>query len=212
MKEIIIDSREQKRIPIAKKYYQSQGLNVSIKELTTGDYLFDKKVVMEFKTFPDFMSSITDGRLWNETQKQMENYNIHFIVLHGTNRDYTNAFQHTNLDHKMITGAIARLNTYTKIIRGTGTIEDTFELMKITAEKCLDNKTLVKQFGTKTINPAFNFLAYCVDDIKGERAKTIVNHLNLTTLNDLLELDATKLTSVPGIGDKLAKKILTSIK
>ena len=67
--DVIIDSREQKRIPIAKDYYESQGLNVSIEELSTGDYLFDNKVVMEFKTFGDFMSSITDGRLWNESQK-----------------------------------------------------------------------------------------------------------------------------------------------
>jgi len=209
--QITIDSREQKRIPIAKEYYGSQGLNVSIEELSTGDYLFDNKVVMEFKTFGDFMSSITDGRLWNESQKQMEHYPIHFIVLHGTNRDYKQAFQHNGLEEKHITGAIARLLTYTKIIRGTGTLTDTFELMKITAEKCLDEKTITKQFGTKSINPAFNFLCYCVDDIKGERAKTIVNYLHLKTLEDLMNLDAAKLTSVPGIGEVLANKILSAL-
>lgn len=209
--QITIDSREQKRIPIAKEYYGSQGLNVSIEELSTGDYLFDNKVVMEFKTFGDFMSSITDGRLWNESQKQMEHYPIHFIVLHGTNRDYKQAFQHNGLEEKHITGAIARLLTYTKIIRGTGTLTDTFELMRCTAEKCLDNKTLTRQFGTKSINPAFNFLCYCVDDIKGERAKTIVNYLHLKTLDDLMKLDAAQLTSVPGIGEVLAGKILEAL-
>lgn len=208
---IIIDSREQNRIPIATDYYKSQGLNVSVKELPIGDYLFDNKVVYEFKTWPDFMSSITDGRLWNETQKQMENYPIHFLVIHGTNRDYKEAFQHNGLTDKHITGAIARLNTYTKIIRGTGTLTDTFELMRCTAEKCLDNKTLCRQFGAKSINAAFNFLCYCVDDIKGERAKTIVNYLDLKTLNDLMELDTAKLTSVPGIGTVLANKILKAI-
>ena len=166
---------------------------------------------MEFKTWPDFMSSITDGRLWNETQKQMENYNIHFVVIHGTNRDYNQAFQHTGLEEKHITGAIARLLTYTKIIRGTKTIEDTFELMMTTAEKCQDNKTLVRQFGTKSVNPAFNFLAYCVDDIKGERAKSIVNFLNLHTIQDICKLQYDDLIKVPGIGDVLAKKILTAI-
>lgn len=209
--EVIIDSREQSRIPIAKEYYESQGLKVSVKELDTGDYLFDNQVVFEFKTFADFMSSITDGRLWNETQKQMENYEIHFVVIHGTNRDYQEAFQHNGLEDKHITGAISRLLTYTKIIRGTTTLQDTFELMKTTAEKCLDDKTLCRQFGTKSINPAFNFLAYCVDDIKGERAKAIVNFLNLNTLQDLMELNHTTLTSVPGIGDALANKILAAL-
>lgn len=212
MKEVIIDSREQNRIPIAKEYYESQGLTVAVKELPTGDYLFDNKVVFEFKTWADYMSSITDGRLWNESQKQMENYDIHFIVIHGTNRDYEAAYQHNGIDHKMISGSIARLLTYTKIIRGTKTLEDTFYDMMITAEKCLDNKTLCRQFDTKSVNPAFNFLAYCVDDIKGERAKAIVNHLQLETLNDIMKLDHEKLTSVPGIGDILANKILTAIK
>ena len=209
--DVIIDSREQKRIPIAKEYYESQGLNVSIEELSTGDYLFDNKVVMEFKTFGDFFASITDGRLWNESQKQMENYNIHFIVIHGTNRDYKQALQYVGIEEKHINGAIASLLTETKIIRGTSTLTDTFELMKTTAEKCLDDKTRCKQFGTKTVNPAFNFLAYCVDDIKGERAKTITNYLHLNTLGDLMKLDNEKLTSVPGIGDVLAGKILAAL-
>ena len=74
-----------------------------------------------------------------------------------------------------------------------------------------DNKTLTKQFGTKSINPAFNFLCYCVDDIKGERAKTIVNYLHLKTLNDLMKLDAAQLTSVPGIGEVLTGKILEAL-
>ena len=209
---IIIDSREQKRIPIAKKYYETQGHKVTVQELPTGDYVFDDQVVMEFKTFGDFFASITDGRLWNETIKQMETYPIHFVVIHGTNRDYKQAFEHNGLEDKHITGAIARLNTYTKIIRGTGTLTDTFELMKATAEKCLDNKTITRQFDTKTINPAFNYLAYCIDGIKGERAKTIVNTLKIETLNDLLKLDEKQLTNVPGIGPALSQKILEAIK
>ena len=212
MKQIIIDSREQNRIPQAKKYFQDKGYEVSVKELPTGDYLFNDKLVMEFKTWPDFMASITDGRLWNETQKQMENYNIHFLVLHGTNRDYLEAYAHNNLEDKHITGSIGRLLTYTKIIRGTKTLTDTFELMRVTAEKCLDDKTLVKQFGTKSVNPAFNVLAYCVDDIKGERAKNIVNFLNLNTIQDIVNLTHEDLIKVPGIGPKLAQKIMDAIR
>ena len=84
--------------------------------------------------------------------------------------------------------------------------------MRITAEKCLDNKTITKQFGTKSINPAFNYLCYCIDGIKGERAKTIVNYLKLETLEDLRNLDEDKLKTVPGIGDKLTEKIMNAIK
>lgn len=207
----IIDSREQSRIPIAKEYYESQGLKVSVKELNTGDYLFDNEVVMEFKTFSDFISSITDGRLFNETISQIENYDMHFLVLHGTNRDYQQALLHTGLDEKHVTGALARLLTFTKIIRSTGTLEDCFNLMRVTAEKCLDEKTLCKGFGTKSVNKAFNVLAFCVDDINSERAKNIVNFLGLKTFKDVCNLTYDDLVKVPGIGDVLANKILEAI-
>ena len=211
MKEIIIDTRETHRIKPATTYFANQGYTVNTEKLRTGDYLINNQVVFEFKTWSDFMGSITDNRLFNESISQIEEFPYHFVVIHGSNRDYKEAFQHNSLDHKHITGAIARLNTYTKIIRGTGTLDNTFELMMKSAEKCLDNKTLCKGFGTKSVNKAFNFLAYCVDDIKGERAKTITNYLHLNTLGDLMKLDNEKLTSVPGIGDVLAGKILAAL-
>ena len=209
--EITIDSREQSRIQSAIKYFKSQGYAVTTEKLTTGDYLINNKIVMEFKTWPDFINSITDNRLFNETITQMETYPIHFVVLHGTNRDYQEALQHTGLEEKNITGAIARLLTYTKIIRSTGTIDECYNLMKVTAEKCLDNKTLVKGFDTKSTNTAFNVLAYCINDIKGERAKNIVTTLNLHTIKDVVNLTYDELITVPGIGDVLAKKILKAI-
>ena len=209
--KVIIDSREQSRIPIAKKYYANLGVDVSIEQLSVGDYLFDDKVVMEFKTFSDFISSITDGRLFNETISQIENYDMHFLVLHGTNRDYQQALLHTGIDEKHVTGALARLLTFTKIIRSTGTLDDCYNLMMITAEKCLDNKVLCKNFGTKSVNKAFNVLAFCVDDINAKRAKTIVNFLDLHTINDVCRLTHDDLVKVPGIGDVLAGKILEAI-
>jgi ERCC4-type nuclease len=212
--QLKIDSREQNnsvRYNTCINHFKEKGYTVTTEQLPTGDYIFNDQVVMEFKTWSDFMSSITDGRLWNESQKQMENFDIHFIVIHGTNRDYQEAFQHNGLENKHITGAIARLNTYTKIIHGTRTLPETFELMRVTAEKCLDDKTLVRQFGTKSINPAFNALAYGVDDISGERAKSIVNFLHLKTFKDVCRLTYDDLIKVPGIGDILAKQILDAI-
>ena len=210
-KEIVIDSRETHRIDSATKFFKDNGYKVTISKENTGDYIFQNKIVMEFKTWSDFMSSITDHRLFNETISQMENYQIHFLVLHGTNRDYHEAYQHNGIEDKHITGAIARLLTYTKIIRSTGTIQDCYNLMMVTAEKCLDEKTLCKNFGTKSVNPAFNVLSRCVDDINAERAKNIVNFLGLQTISDVCNLTQKDLMKVPGIGEVLSKKIMDAI-
>ena len=86
--QLKIDSREQNntvRYNTCINHFKEKGYTVTTEQLPTGDYIFNDQVVMEFKTWSDFMSSITDGRLWNETQKQMENFNIHFLVIHGTN-------------------------------------------------------------------------------------------------------------------------------
>ena len=211
MNSITIDTRETHRIDAAKEFFESKKYQVNTQKEKTGDYIFNDQVVMEFKTWSDFISSITDHRLFNETISQMEEFEIHFLVLHGTNRDYKNAMEFTGLEDKHINGAIARLNTYTKIIRGTGTLTDTFELMRVTAEKCLDDKTLCKGFGTKSVNNAFNVLSFCVDDINSERAKAIVNTLGLKTFQDVCNLTYDDLIKVHGIGEVLANKILEAI-
>jgi Holliday junction resolvasome RuvABC DNA-binding subunit len=69
----------------------------------------------------------------------------------------------------------------------------------------------VKKFEKKHKNPAFNYLAYCVYGISGKKAQSIVNQLGLHTLEDLLYLDEDKLTSIDGIGKKLAERIITTI-
>lgn len=209
--KITIDSREQHRINSATQFFKQKGDTVTISKETTGDYIFNDQVVMEFKTWSDFMSSITDHRLFNETLTQMENYEIHFLVIHGTNRDYQEAYQHNGLEDKHINGAIARLLTYTKIIWSTKTLDECFELMRTTAEKCLDDKTICKNFGTKSVNPAFNVLAFCIPDINAERAKNIVNFLNLHTIKDVTKLTQEDLMKVPGIGKVLSQRIIKSI-
>ena len=58
---------------------------------------------------------------------------------------------------------------------------------------------------------AYKILAYCVPDISNTRARKITETLKLETMNDLTTLTLTDLTSVPGIGEKTAKKILQTI-
>ena len=216
MKTVTIDSREKTRIELAKNYYSELGYQVKISQEATGDYIFQDKVVFEFKTWQDLIGSINNNRVFNEAITQTEHYPYHFVIIQGTNRDYLQAFNEANdygtITHEQITGALARLYTYTKVVRSTRTLDDAFYEMHKISEKILDNKTIVKDFGTKSINPAFNCLAYCVDNIKGERAKNIVNTLKLKTIKDVCSLTHEDLVKVPGIGDKLAEQILEAIK
>ena len=215
MMNLVVDSREQNRIEPAKEFFTGKGYDVEVRQLAVGDYLFDDRVVFEFKTQSDFINSILDNRVFNEAVDQQLEYPYHFVVIQGTNRDRKRAIEEVNTYQRFTLdqyyGAIARLNTYTTVIQSTGLLEDAFLQMHKQVDKCLDGKPVCKKFDNKAANPAFNALCYCLKDVKDTRARNIVDHLGLKTWSDVYHLTLEDLRNVPGIGDVLAEKIISQI-
>ena len=214
--KVQISDKEQNRIKTATEYYKEQGLEVTVENLEIGDYIFNEQVVFEFKTIPDFISSIQDNRVFNEAINQAENFDYHFVVIQGD--DHTRAKciamsrNYHEVNYFQYLGAISSLNRYTTVIESySPLINEAYYRMLVTARKCLQNKPIVKRFPRKNKNAAMNYLCYCVYGLNHKRANDIVTTLDLHTLEDLLYLDCNKLTSVEGIGDKLADKIIKTI-
>jgi DNA excision repair protein ERCC-4 len=215
-----IDHREHDRSESATEYYQQQGLTVETVELPVGDYLFtDGKdsVVFEYKTIPDYISSINDGRLWNEAINQAENYNYHFIIIHGDlyqrTKELIKSRDYIPMTIQQYIGSISSLNRYTTVIQCyNSVIEEAYFTMMKQAEKCLSNRPIVKKFPKKHKNSAFNFLCYTIYGINYKKADAIVKKYNLKTLSDLQNLTSEKLVKVDGIGERNAKRIMEAIK
>lgn len=204
-----IDNREKRsRIEHAKQYYGND--NVEVKELPFGDYIFKKQVVFEYKTISDFIQSVKSGRVFNQAVDQSSVFKFHFIIIVGSDRDVRNYISKLRFmkntrfyfDERKFIGAIARLNTYTTVLRASNETE-AFYFMKTQARKCLDNKHIIKRLEAKTDNPAFNFLMN-IKHISDTKADLIVNHLNLYTLEDLLNVTNDDLQKIPGIGSATA--------
>lgn len=216
---ITIDSREKSRIKSATRYYEEQGLDVSVEELEIGDYIFsdgNNEVAFEFKLIPDFITSIQDGRVFNQSINMVENYDYAFVMIHGDlhtrskciamSRNYreVNVFQYI--------GAISSLNRYVTVLQCYSPyINESYYTMMKQAEKCLKNKPLVKKFPRKDKNPAFNYLCYCIYGVSAKRAQDIVYTCHLKTMEDLFNLTHQDLIKIDGIGDNLADRILQSI-
>ena len=214
--KIQISDKEQTRIKSATAYYKDQGHEVEVTNLQIGDYIFDNKVVFEFKTIADFVASIQDNRVFNEAINQAENYDYHFVIIQGDEATRAKALAMSRNYHEITyfgyLGAISSLNRYTTVIESYSPfINEAYYRMQITAKKCLQNKPIVKKFTKKHKNSCMNYLTYCVYGLNWKRANDIVNTLDLHTLEDLLNVTHQQLTSVPGIGDKMADRIIDTL-
>ena len=215
--DILIDNREKhSRIENAIEYYK--GDNVTVKELPFGDYIFENQVVFEFKTLVDFVKSVQNQRVFNQAIDQSTVYKYHFVIIVSTDRErrgYFNKLKHlgnTDLyfDERKYIGAISRLNTYTTVIQASHE-KEAFLYMRSQARKCLDNKHVVKRLESKTDNPAFNFLMN-IKHISDVKAETIVDGLELYTLEDLLNVTNNELQSLDGIGSQTSGIIMKALK
>lgn len=212
--DVKIDYREKKRSKQAEEYYSSQGHTVSVERLDTGDYVFEDKVAFEYKTYDDMFKSINDGRIFDESLRQREEYPYHFVIIVGSDKDRHKASYKlfklkSKFSIKQYYGAVARLNTYTNVIYAPN-IPKAFKIMECQAEKSLDEKPLIRELNKKTDNPALNILMF-LPNVKYNRAELITKELGLSTVEDLFNITYDDLISINGIGDKIASNILDNL-
>ena len=77
-----IDFRESDARKEAAYQFFVDDYDISVVQLPIGDFLFDKKVVFEYKTANDFISSVIDGRVFRQS-KRMQQYPFHYVMMVG---------------------------------------------------------------------------------------------------------------------------------
>ena len=78
---IIVDEREKKSgIP---KLLSAIGVKTEIKTLPIGDYIVAPETVVERKTIADLLSSIFDGRLFDQCSRLTEHYQHPILLVEG---------------------------------------------------------------------------------------------------------------------------------
>jgi len=78
---IIVDERERKSgIP---ELLKSVGLNIEMKTLPIGDYIVAPETVVERKSIRDLMSSVFDGRLFDQCSRLKEHFAFPIILVEG---------------------------------------------------------------------------------------------------------------------------------
>jgi len=221
-----IDNREDERRRESAYQFFCDDYDVSVKQLPIGDFLFDKKVVFEFKTANDMINSIMDSRIFRQS-KRMQQYPHHFIVvvgnvfdeIHDRYSNYENPFFAKYRSKKMkpftvnnYIGALATLYETDKVIHVENESQ-AFTIMNYLARNILTKNPDLKSVDKpvcKMTDSVSTFLA-CIDSISIKKAVLIRDALNLKNLRDLLGITYEDLVSIKGIGSKTALKILEEI-
>ena len=215
--KVVIDSKEKDRVKSSMKYYTEKGYDVIVESLPIGDYVFNNSVVFEYKKLEDFVQSIKDGRVFNQSINQFENFIYHYVLIETSDKKLQSLLKksyytgYNRFSRKQYDGAIQRLNTYTTVIFAA-TENKAFELMENQAQKCLETPYLVKSYPKTTGPPAFKWLCYCADNVNSKRAELVTETLDLYSLEDLLKVTHNDLINIKGIGESTADNILKSIK
>ncbi|MDX1532901.1 MAG: ERCC4 domain-containing protein, partial [Nitrosopumilaceae archaeon] len=78
---IIVDERERKSgIP---ELLKSVGVNMEVKTLPIGDYIVAPETVVERKSLHDLVSSVFDGRLFDQCSRLKEHFQYPIILMEG---------------------------------------------------------------------------------------------------------------------------------
>ena len=88
---IIVDEREKKSgIP---KLLSSIGVKTEIKTLPIGDYIVAPETIVERKTISDLLSSIFDGRLFDQCSRLTEHYKYPILLVEGNMDEIEDLFR-----------------------------------------------------------------------------------------------------------------------
>jgi len=168
---IIVDERERKSgIPDLLK---SIGINIEIKTLPIGDYIVAPETVIERKSLSDFVSSVFDGRLFDQCSRLKEHFQHPIILIEGNLDEIDEITENPFIFY----GTISRIALDFKIpIIPTPNASHTAKLL---VSMCSHKESTTGPFLKK-----------------------------IKKSNDLQKQQLSALCSLPGIGEKLAVRML----
>ena len=195
---LTVDFREKDLI----KEFQKQKIQFQIKSLLIGDVI-GKNICIERKKNYDFVTSITDGRIKEQTLNMLQNFDRAFIIIEGNLSDIK-----TNFNTNAMLGMIASLVSRTSVsIVHTKNTEETAYLINKIVEKSEDNKTFEYEiFKIQKNKDKRICVLMLIDGINEQKAKKIITEF--PSLKFLINATEKELIKAEGIGQKTARNIV----
>lgn len=190
---IVADERERKcGIPAL---LREAGVGLEVRTLPVGDYIVGPETVAERKSVHDLVSSVFDGRLFDQCARLRDNFALPLIVVEG-NPDEVEAVAENPL---VFYGAVSRVAVDYRIpIVPTPSASHTARLLVTLAARCAEARAAGAGDGAA----AGGASASALPIPNGPYVKKIKKH------DDTERQQLSALASLPGIGEKLAVRLL----
>lgn len=182
------------------------GVKIELKRLDVGDYVVSKRCRVEYKTVPDFVDSIIDGRLLAQIRELRKNVERPLILIEGTEDLYSQRNLHPNA----IRGMLATITiSYGIPVIQTKTFRETASLLALIAKREQEAEThAYSAHGSKKPLSLPELQEYIVSALPGVGPLLVKPLLEkFGNIKNLVNATEEDLVNVEKIGEKKAREI-----
>jgi Fanconi anemia group M protein len=199
--KIIIDSREKNSKVLF--FLKKEGIDLEFKKLDCGDYILSDRVAVEYKKGDDLLSSIIDGRLFEQLGLLTNAYQIPILLIEG--------FPTGGIHPEAIAGALSSfmIDFGVNIIQTQNSEESATILKRITMREQKTKKRRIQiRKAVKMSNPN-EYAIQVLGSFPGIN-RTLASRLLETfgTISNVINAPLEELEKVEGLGPIKSKKIL----
>ena len=220
---LVIDSRENSRLSKL-VMQQAKAIKVPCEKrwIEIGDYVFDN-VCFEAKSTTDFLGSVMNKRLWTQLDNMDRHYETNVVIIYGDMQEAIhNVIQHSPskmpiatrsimLNNKFL-GAIGRivLDTDAKPFWVKSEEEAALIITAVSKMKPITSETIAPQiFKRITTDDLRIDLLSSIKGVSIKKAKQMINQYG--SIMEIGECSAYELQAIEGIGETLAKRIISTL-
>lgn len=202
--KIIADDRE-RNCGVIEALREFKEVMVEVKRIPVGDYVVDKKIVIERKSLRDFVLSIMQGRLFRQATALKKSGMHPILILEGTTKNIA-AF---GLKRESIQGAIIAVSVIigVPLLRSKDSIE-TAKLIVMTAKQVnrSDSKGIPRGGNRPKDRKGMQmFVLQSLPHIGPVKAAQLIDRFG--SIEAVMAANSEELSGIYGIGDKTASDI-----
>lgn len=180
------------------------GLNIKLEQLDSADYLCSPECAVEFKTVPDFVNSIIDGRLLDQLRAMKRNYSRPLVIIEGEEDFYSVRKIHPNA----IRGMLAAITvSYGIPLIQTKNFKETAALLAIITKREQDKDRDFSLHSRKplTLKDQQEYFVSSLPSVGPHLAQDLLK--NFKTIKNLVNADEDELKKVPKVGPTISQKL-----